>query len=429
MSVCTARRWKVSYAKKFRTPFSSAAQGRVGCRHPRKKSADEVPACDEALFEYLVRKGFSERRKQLRKLLPEYRELWPEACAALGLPETVRAEDCHYNSGKSSRKWSLQRGRKAVTKSLTSWTNLIASSGSETRNTVHVNNFRHRAVHMLDFQTRPESSSCKSARSGKDKNPGVWDSSAAGHVDAGKPTTERRNARSSRKLGIRIPLEKFGHLGCSAETGFEFIELYSGTHDGPFVLPRMELETGAFFSRCRSTENGWRERRRTSAPSPAGAGGLMTAQRGGCRIIDGPTGHSFSVPGLFGFRSRLPCAPGCLEACLRSGHARFSSSKSPDFGKEARSCILSGKSRCSKVQPHAVKHLLSPTPRPTTALMQKLWLAAYKLRNNMDAAEYKHVVLGNGSMSSNQSGAGDIRKTLIEMANLVDCMVALHPVC
>jgi len=27
-------------------------------------------------------------------------------------------------------------------------------------------------------------------------------------------------------------------------------------------------------------------------------------------------------------------------------------------------------------------------------LEQKLWLAADKLRNNMDAAEYKHVVLG-----------------------------------
>jgi type I restriction enzyme M protein len=110
----------------------------------------------------------------------------------------------------------------------------------------------------------------------------------------------------------------------------------------------------------------------------------------------------------------------------------------------------------------------------------KLWLAADKLRNNMDAAEYKHVVLGliflkyisdtfeeqfrkdddvrwrygvppkgnanfawvqhfihhlaptgmagfvlaNGSMSSNQSGEGEIRKALIE-ADLVDCMVAM----
>jgi type I restriction enzyme M protein len=34
------------------------------------------------------------------------------------------------------------------------------------------------------------------------------------------------------------------------------------------------------------------------------------------------------------------------------------------------------------------------------------------------------VVLANGSMSSNQSGEGDIRKAIIE-ADLVDCMVAL----
>jgi type I restriction enzyme M protein len=33
-------------------------------------------------------------------------------------------------------------------------------------------------------------------------------------------------------------------------------------------------------------------------------------------------------------------------------------------------------------------------------------------------------VLANGSMSSNQSGEGDIRKAIIE-ADLVDCMVAL----
>ncbi len=98
----------------------------------------------------------------------------------------------------------------------------------------------------------------------------------------------------------------------------------------------------------------------------------------------------------------------------------------------------------------------------------KLWLTADKLRNNMDAAEYKHVVLGliflkyigvppkgnanfawvqhfihhlapggagtaggmagfvlaNGSMSSDQSGEGNIRRALIE-SDLVDCMVAL----
>ena len=54
----------------------------------------------------------------------------------------------------------------------------------------------------------------------------------------------------------------------------------------------------------------------------------------------------------------------------------------------------------------------------------KLWLTADKLRNSMDAAECKHVVLAHGSISSNRSGEGDIRRALIE-ADLVDCMAAL----
>ncbi len=54
----------------------------------------------------------------------------------------------------------------------------------------------------------------------------------------------------------------------------------------------------------------------------------------------------------------------------------------------------------------------------------KLWPTADKLRSNMDMAEYQHLVSDNGTMSSNQSGEGDIRKAIIE-AGLGDCMVAL----
>ena len=73
------------------------------------------------------------------------------------------------------------------------------------------------------------------------------------------------------------------------------------------------------------------------------------------------------------------------------------------------------------------------TSSATIGFEAKLWLTADKLRNNMDAAECIHhlapqgmagFVLANGSMSSNQSGEGDIRRALIE-ADLVDCMVAL----
>jgi type I restriction-modification system DNA methylase subunit len=53
-----------------------------------------------------------------------------------------------------------------------------------------------------------------------------------------------------------------------------------------------------------------------------------------------------------------------------------------------------------------------------------LWATADKLRGNLDAAEYKHVVLGLIFLKYNQSGEGEIRKAIIE-ADLVDCMVAL----
>ena len=36
----------------------------------------------------------------------------------------------------------------------------------------------------------------------------------------------------------------------------------------------------------------------------------------------------------------------------------------------------------------------TPITNPTSGLAQKLWQAADKMRSNMDAAEYKHVVLG-----------------------------------
>ena len=248
MSVCTARRWKVSYAKKIpHTVFFPQPKVASAVVILEKKSADEVPACDEALFEYLVRKGFSERRKQLRKLLPEYRELWPQACAALGIPDTVRAEEL------SLQQWETltQLVAPARAQSGDEVFDIVDESdrviGSECRNTVHVNNFRHRAVHMLIFNQAGELFLQKRSI-WKDKNPGVWDSSAAGHVDAGETYDGAAEREILEELGIRCPLEKFGRLGCSAETGFEFIELYSGTHDGPFVLPRMELETGAFFA-------------------------------------------------------------------------------------------------------------------------------------------------------------------------------------
>ncbi len=247
MTVCCSRRWKVRYAKKLPPsvfhPQPKVSSATVVFEH---KPVEAVPACDERLLDAVVRRGFSERRKQLRNLLPEYRAEWPDICVCLGVPETVRAEEL----------------------ALDQWEKLVrfvrpgeAQSGSETfdvvddadrviqalpRETVHVNNLRHRAVHVLIFNGAGELFLQKRSL-WKDLNPGVWDSSTAGHVDAGETYEQAARRELREEIGADCALEKIGRLDCGLETGWEFIEIFRGTHEGPFELSPLEIETGAFF--------------------------------------------------------------------------------------------------------------------------------------------------------------------------------------
>jgi hypothetical protein len=59
----------------------------------------------------------------------------------------------------------------------------------------------------------------------------------------------------------------------------------------------------------------------------------------------------------------------------------------------------------------------------TIGFEAKLWLTADKLRNNMDAAEYKHVVLGLIFLKYISDTFEEHRRRLAVM-NFVDCMVA-----
>lgn len=58
-------------------------------------------------------------------------------------------------------------------------------------------------------------------------------------------------------------------------------------------------------------------------------------------------------------------------------------------------------------------------------LDKQLWMSADKLRKNIDAAEYKHVVLAKGSLTGKSGGEGDIRRALVAGAKLIDGIVNL----
>ena len=57
--------------------------------------------------------------------------------------------------------------------------------GQATRKHIHQNKLLHRSVHVLVFNSRKELFLQKRALC-KDENPGLWDTSSAGHVDAGE---------------------------------------------------------------------------------------------------------------------------------------------------------------------------------------------------------------------------------------------------
>jgi 16S rRNA (adenine1518-N6/adenine1519-N6)-dimethyltransferase len=247
MTVCASRRWTIRCARTFPpTVFYPQPQVASAVVVFERKAPSCIVPCDEVLFERLVRRGFSERRKQLRNLLIEQKHRWSELCAALGVKETVRAEELSLSQWERLSQLigpaKAQHGEELFCV-VDAQDRVI---GSELRDRVHVNNLRHRAIHVLIFNRLGEIFLQKRSI-WKDTNPGKWDSSAAGHVDAGESYEEAARRELREEIGIDCPIERIAKLPCSVATGWEFIEVFRGMHEGPFQTAPLELETGAFF--------------------------------------------------------------------------------------------------------------------------------------------------------------------------------------
>ena len=86
-------RWQVRYLRTLPgSVFFPAPNVESGVIVLTPRPAGELPACDARLFTRLVKEGFSQRRKMLRKMLASHQLDWPALCAAIEAPETVRGE-------------------------------------------------------------------------------------------------------------------------------------------------------------------------------------------------------------------------------------------------------------------------------------------------------------------------------------------------
>lgn len=120
--------------------------------------------------------------------------------------------------------------------------------GRASRSEVHARGWRHRAVHVLVFNARGELFLQKRSML-KDRQPGVWDSSASGHVDSGEDYDRCAVREAREELGVTLagsPERLFKFDACEA-TDQEFVWVYRARHEGPFTLPPAEIECGGWF--------------------------------------------------------------------------------------------------------------------------------------------------------------------------------------
>jgi 16S rRNA (adenine1518-N6/adenine1519-N6)-dimethyltransferase len=207
----------------------------------------------ERLFTAIVKRGFSQRRKMMFKLL---KQDWPEAelaeaFRAVNLPPQIRAEAASLEqfTGLAEILGAARRKDPMSEEIFDIVNDNDEVIGRLPRAIVHREGRKHRAIHVLVFNSRGSVFLQKRSMS-KDTFPGVWDSSASGHLESGEEydACAARELREELGLTVKTPLEPLFKIAARAETGAEFVRVYRCEAEGPFTPQASEIERGGWFT-------------------------------------------------------------------------------------------------------------------------------------------------------------------------------------
>ena len=225
-----------------------AIDSTVAIMRPRTEG---LPAFDRRLFDELLRRGFAQRRKQLKKQLPEGID-WEKISHELGVPATARAEELDLAKWIALTRACDTHPLKDLPQKSGEIFDVVDEhdevTGQATRGEVHAQGLLHRAVHVLVFNKRGDLLLQQRSML-KDAHPGVWDSSVSGHLDAGEAYETAAVRELAEEMGIeaKCPPTEIARLKPSAATGWEHIRLYRYEHQGNIRYPAAEIESAMWF--------------------------------------------------------------------------------------------------------------------------------------------------------------------------------------
>ncbi len=218
--------------------------------HLSGKSKNGIEPFSPVIFDRLLRCGFAQRRKQLRKRLPIGHCKWDDVCSQLGIPQTARAEELALEDWLAMARLVDDHPLKDHPQSDSELFDVVDSDNmvidQKPRSEVHALGLLHRAVHVFVFNALGELFLQKRSML-KDSAPGLWGSSASGHLDAGESNRSAAEREIEEELGVACGVEKVIDLDACEQTGWEFVTLFRAEHGGPFVFPCSEVETGMFM--------------------------------------------------------------------------------------------------------------------------------------------------------------------------------------